>query len=36
MDGRATFTIVTSSWIMNVATHMASNVSRRRWPPVSG
>ena len=27
--GSATFTTVTSSWIMNVATHMTSSVSRR-------
>jgi hypothetical protein len=30
MDGRATVTIATSSWIINVAMHMASNVSLRR------
>ena len=30
MDGSATFTMVTSTWIMNVATHMAVSVSRRR------
>src|SRR5580700_1771856 len=31
IDGSATFTMVTSVCIMNVATHMASSVSRRCW-----
>lgn len=30
MRGSATFTTVTSSWIMNVATHISSKVHRRR------
>ena len=34
MRGRVTFTTVTSSWIMNVATHMTRSVNRRRWAAV--